>query len=133
GSRRDIFATSATKLRIVRRASFQHCDKCRQQTIGNSAERPAVAMSTSTQGGIMLAAAGIFLQAAAGPMIKGVPQPPIAGIAHDHHLLFAALTGNGSQPAIAAQAVIVSLSEAPRGLAKHRGGDPDPQTWPGKE
>lgn len=86
------------ELRIIEGSGFAHRDQDRQETVGDPAQRAAVAVSFGPQLRIVRATPSIALTAGAGSVIHRVPQPLIATLPHAHHAPFTAFARDRRHP-----------------------------------
>src|SRR5215216_4170707 len=73
---------------------FQERAENIEQPIGDTAQCPSMAVAAAAQFGVTLAADRIVLHGHAGPVIDGVLQPRIAGMASHHDAALAAAAGH---------------------------------------
>jgi hypothetical protein len=81
----------------------------------------------------MFAAPLITLSADARPVIDSIPQSLVATLPHDNNVPLSTATGDWSYSGIAAQRVVISISERLGRLCEHRGGDHPTRSRQGKE
>ena len=92
-----------------------------------------MAVATLAEELVMLAAMRVVPHADEAPIVEGVAETRIAGIAHADEETFAALARDRRDAGLGAQPVIVSGDQEPRGFGKRRGGDDSPDAWQGPE
>src|SRR5438552_6862379 len=74
---------------------------------------------------------GIALNGDARPVMDGVLQPFVAGMAADHEALFAAAPGDWSRACQGPQGVVISSAQRLRGLGEQRGENDPADSRPG--
>ncbi len=72
----------------------QHGDEDAQEAVGDTAPGSGGAVTALTEGLVVSFCARVVLGADAGPMVEGVAQAWIAGVAHADDFSFAALFGD---------------------------------------
>src|SRR5215211_7930462 len=112
---------------------FQERAENIEQPIGDTAQCPSMAVAAAAQLGIALAADRIMLDGHAGPMVDGVLQPRVAGMASHHDAALAAAAGYWGHARQYPQHVVISPPQRLAGLGEQRG-DVDPsEPWTGTQ
>ena len=95
---------------------FEQGTSHRQQAVGDRAQGAAVAMATSAQRGIAIAARRVVLGSHARPMIERIIQPLVAGVAAHHDAALTAASGHRCDPGQQAQGMVISSLQRLPGL-----------------
>ena len=118
---------------VIDRLRFQHRDEYAQEAIDDPAQRPSVTVAPSAELLVVGPTVGIVADSGPSPVVYGVAQPVVTGIAHLDAAVLTALLGHGGDARVGAQGVVVSLRQELRGLGEHRGGDDSPDSRQGPE
>ena len=97
--------------------AFEHGASDGEQTVGNTAQGAAMAMTALAQFGVAGAAAGVVLDGDAGPMVDGGAQPQMTGLAHENHAALAAAPRQRGNTGQSAQRMVISFAQRLRSLA----------------
>jgi hypothetical protein len=97
--------------------------------VGDRAQRAGVAVATSAPGGVFLAAARVALHGDAGPVVGGVGEAVVGGLAAEHDPRLAGSLGDRRDATQTAERVVVSSLQGAGGSSEPRGDD-DPALTP---
>src|SRR2546422_4441163 len=97
----------------------EHSHQNPKPAVDDASQRTAMRLSARAKAAIVRRRAGVFLDADATPVIRGVAQAGGTGGAHLDQALFAARFGNRCRPEVRAQSVIIARGQRFGGLRKH--------------
>src|SRR6185437_17181261 len=86
-------------------------------------------VAAGAQGRVFRLASRVVLHGHAGPMVDGVAQANVGGLAHEHDAALAGSLGDGSHARQASKRSIVSPLQGLEGLGQQRGEDNSSDSW----
>jgi hypothetical protein len=104
-------------------SSFEHRAGDRDEAVGDGAEGSGVVVTSGSEGCISGAADRVALSGDAGPVVDGVAQPDVRGLAHHHDPALARAPRDGCDAGQAAQGLVVSALQGFPCLCEQRGED----------
>jgi hypothetical protein len=88
----------AGKVRIEGGLGLEHGAGDANEAVGDGSERAAMTVAAGAKGRVFRLASRIVLHSDAGPMVDGVAQANVGGLAHEHDAALAGSLGDGSHP-----------------------------------
>src|SRR5829696_5481909 len=98
----------AGKVRIEGGLGLEHGAGDANEAIGDGSERAAMTVAAGAKGRVFRLASRIVLHSDARPMVDGVAQANVGGLAHEHDAALAGSLGDGSHARQASRRSIVS-------------------------
>src|ERR1041384_2467530 len=93
---------------------FEHRDQNSEPPINDGAQRTPVRVSRVTEALVKRATRGVPSEAVAPPVVGGLAQPLVAGMAHlDEPVAFATPLGHWCDPGVGPQRVIITIGQRP--------------------
>ena len=113
----------AAEGRVEGGAGFEHGTGDVEESVGDRAERLAMAMTSASQFGVFGAAARIVLHGDTGPMVDGVGEAVVAGLSSDDDAALSGPLGDRRDSCQTAQGGVVSSLQGIPGFCEQRGED----------
>src|SRR5574341_1470241 len=111
----------------------QERDEYSQQSVSDTPESATVRVAPCPQLPVVRLTRRVSLGARAGPVIRGIAEARVAGIAHDDRPAPPTAFGDGGHAHPGAHHVIRSIDQRLRSLSEHSGGDAGPDPWHGAD
>src|SRR3954466_15089737 len=86
-------------------------------------------VTAGAKGRVFRLASRVVLHGHAGPMVDGVAQANVGGLAHEHDAALAGSLGDGSHPRQASKRLVVSPLQGLEGLGQQRSEDNPSDPW----
>jgi hypothetical protein len=119
-SARDIFGRRG---RVEGSAGFQHGAGDVEEAVCDGSQGSAVAVASTSQGGVFRSAFGVALNSDAGPVVHGVGEAVMAGLSSCDDAALARPLGNGRDAGQTAQGGVIASLQGIEGFCEQRGED----------